>query len=124
MEKKLDGNYTRMLRAILNITWRQHPAKQRLSGHLSPITKSIQVRRTRHEGHGCRSRDALICDILPWTPSHGCAKEGQPARFYICADAECILEDLPGAIDDRERVAEKGQGDPRWRRDMMMMMMN
>ena len=26
MEKKLDGNYTRMLRAILNKSWRQHPA--------------------------------------------------------------------------------------------------
>ena len=27
MEKKLDGNYKRMLRAILNKTWRQHPQK-------------------------------------------------------------------------------------------------
>ena len=27
MEKKLDGNYTRMLRAILNKSWRQHPHK-------------------------------------------------------------------------------------------------
>ena len=28
IEKKLDGNYTRMLRAILNKSWRQHPTKQ------------------------------------------------------------------------------------------------
>ena len=27
MEKKLDGNYTRMLRAILNKSWKQHPTK-------------------------------------------------------------------------------------------------
>ena len=27
MYKKLDGNYTRMLRAILNKSWRQHPTK-------------------------------------------------------------------------------------------------
>ena len=27
MEKKLDGNYTRKLRAILNKSWRQHPTK-------------------------------------------------------------------------------------------------
>ena len=26
--EKLDGNYTRMLRAILNKSWRQHPTKQ------------------------------------------------------------------------------------------------
>ena len=27
LEKKLDGNYTKMLRAILNKSWRQHPHK-------------------------------------------------------------------------------------------------
>ena len=27
LEKKLDGNYTRILRAILNKSWRQHPTK-------------------------------------------------------------------------------------------------
>ena len=27
LEKKLDGNYTRMLRAILKKSWRQHPTK-------------------------------------------------------------------------------------------------
>ena len=39
MEKKLDGNYTRMLRAILNNSWRQYPKKLQLYGHLPPITK-------------------------------------------------------------------------------------
>ena len=48
MEKKIDGNYLRMLRSILNKSWRQHPTKQQLYGHLPPITKTIQVRRTRH----------------------------------------------------------------------------
>ena len=48
MEKKLDGNYTRMLRAILNKSWRQHPTKQQLYSHLPPITKTIKIRQTRH----------------------------------------------------------------------------
>ena len=52
LEKKLDGNYTRMLRAILNRSWRQHPTKQQLYGHLLAITKTIEIRRTRHAGHG------------------------------------------------------------------------
>ena len=47
LEKKLDGNYTRMLRAILNKSWRQHTTRHQLYGHLTPITKTIQVRRTR-----------------------------------------------------------------------------
>ena len=48
MEKKLDGNFTRILRAILNKSCRQQPTKQQLYGHLPPITKTTQVRRTRH----------------------------------------------------------------------------
>ena len=57
LEKKLDGNYTRMLRAILNKSWRQHPTKQQLYGHLPPITKIIKVRRTRHARQCTRSRE-------------------------------------------------------------------
>ena len=40
-----------MLRAILHKSWRQHPTRHQLYGHLPPITKTIQVRRTRHAGH-------------------------------------------------------------------------
>ena len=76
MEKMLDGNYTRMLRAILHKSSRQHPTKQQLYGHLTPITKSIKVRRIRPAGHCWRSRDEFISDVLLWTPSHGRAKHG------------------------------------------------
>ena len=89
IEKKLDSNYTRMLRAILNKSWRQHPTKQQLYGHLPPIMKTIKSRRIKHAGHCWRSRDELISDVLLWTPSHGRAKEGRPSRTYIqqlCAD--------------------------------------
>ena len=79
LKKKLDGNYTRMLRAILNKSWRQHPTKHQLYGHLPPITKTIQVRRTRHTGHCWRSKDELISDVLLWTPAYGQAKAGRPA---------------------------------------------
>ena len=48
LKKKLDGNYTRMFRAILNKSWRQHTTRHQLYGHLSPNSKTIQVRRTRH----------------------------------------------------------------------------
>ena len=105
IEKKLDGNYTRMLRVILNKSWRQHPTKQQLYGHRPPITKTIKIRRTRHAGHSWRRKDELISDILPWTPSHGRAKAGRPARTYIqqlWADTERSPEDLPEAMDDRE----------------------
>ena len=69
LEKKLDGNYTRMLRAILNKSWRQHPTRHQLYSHLPPIPKTIQVRRTRHAWHCWRSRDELISDVVLWTPT-------------------------------------------------------
>ena len=74
LEKKLDGNYARILRAILNKSCLQHPTRHQLYGHLSPITKTIQVRQTRHAGYCWKSRDELISDVLLWTPTYGTGK--------------------------------------------------
>ena len=65
LEKKLDGNYTRMLRAILNESWRQHPTRRQLYGHLPPITKTIQVRQARHAVLCWRSKDEQKQDDQP-----------------------------------------------------------
>ena len=110
MEKRLDGNYMRMMQAILNKSWRQHPTKQRLYDHQLPITKTIQVRPTRHVGHCWRSGDEFISNILLWNPSHRWAKAERPARTYIqqlCANTGCSLEDLPGVMDNRDRWLER-----------------
>ena len=109
LEKKLDGNYTRILRAILNKSWRQHPTRHQLYGYLPLITKTIQVRRARHAGHCWRSKDELVSDVLLWTPTYGQAKAGRPARTYLqllCEDTECNPEDLPEAMNDREKWRE------------------
>ena len=99
-----------MLWAILNRSWRQHPTKQQLYGHLPPITKTIQIRQTRHTGHCWRRRDKLISVVLQWTPSHGQAKAEWLARTYIqqlCEDMGCSPEDLPEEMNDRERWQER-----------------
>ena len=75
LEKKLDGNYTRMLCAILNKSWRQHPTRHQLYGHLPPIMKTIQIRWTRCAGCCWRSRDELISDVLLWTPHMAVQKQ-------------------------------------------------
>ena len=110
IEKKLDGNYIRMLRAILNKYWRQHSTKPQMYGHQPPITKTIKIRRTRHTGHCWRSGDEFISDVLVWTPSHGQANAGRPARTYIPQlyfDMGCCPEDRPEAMDDREEWRER-----------------
>ena len=125
LQKKLDGNYTRILRAILNKSWRQHPTKHQLYGHLPPITKTIKVRRTRHAGHSWRSKDELISDVLLWIPTYGRAKAGRPARTYIrhqCEDTGCSPEDLPEAMNDREKWQERVWDIPAGGMMMMMMM--
>ena len=102
--------FRRMLQAILHKSWRQHPTKQQLYGHLPPVTKTIKIRQTRHTGHFWRSRDEFISDVLLWTPSQGRAKAGCPVRTYIqllCTDTRCNPEDLPKAMDDREGWRER-----------------
>ena len=115
LEKKLDGNYTRMLRAILNKSWQQHPTRHQLYGHLPPITKTIQARRTRHAGHCWRSKDELVSDVLQYSQS----KPGRPARTYIqqlCDDTGCNPEDQPEGMNDREtwRVRDIRAGRTTW----------
>ena len=110
LEKKLNGNYTRMLQAILNKSLRQHSTKHQLYGHLPPITKTIQVRRSRHAEYCWRSRDEPISDVLLWTLTYGRAKAGRPARTYIqqlCVDTGCSPEELPEAMNDMEKWRER-----------------
>ena len=83
-----------------------------MHNHLLPITKTIQVRRTRHAGLCWRSRDELISDVLLWTPIYGRAKAGRPALTYIqqlCEDKGCSPEDLPEAMNNWEKWRERGR---------------
>ena len=64
LEKKLDGNYTRMLRAILNKSWWQHPTRHQLYGHLPPIMR--QTRRTLLEKQGWARKWCTPMDPHIW----------------------------------------------------------
>ena len=57
-----------------------------------------------------QQRTKLISDVLLWTPTYGRAKAGRPARTYIqqlCEDTGCSPEDLPDAMNDREKWRER-----------------
>ena len=54
--------------------------------------------------------DKLISDVLLWTPAYGRAKAGRLARTYIqqlCEDTGSSPEDLPEAMNDREKWRER-----------------
>ena len=110
LEKKLDSNYTRMMWAILNKSWRQHPTRHQLYGHLPPIMKTIKVRWTRYAGCCWRCKEELIRDVPLWNPTYGWEKAGRPAWTYIqqlCEDTGCSPEDLPEVMNEREKWRER-----------------
>ena len=109
-EEKARWQLHKKLRAILNKSWRQHPTRHQLYGHLPPITKTIQVRQTRHPGHCWRIKNELISDVLLWTLTYGQTKAGRPARTYIqqlCENTGCSPEDPPKVMNDREKWRER-----------------
>ena len=60
IKKKLYRNCTRMLRIILNKSWKQHTIKQQQYDQQPPISKSSQMRRTRYAGLCWGKKDELI----------------------------------------------------------------
>ena len=125
LTKRMEKKARRQLHKNAASNLEQVPTRHQLYGHLPPITKTIQVRRTRHAGHCWRNREELIRDVLLWTPTHSRAKAGRPARTYIqqlCEDTGCCPEDLPEAMNDTEKWRERATDIRATQHDMMMMM--
>ena len=83
--------------------------------------KTIQVRWTRHAGYCWRSKDEFISDIHLWTHHMDEQRQDDQLEVYIqqlCANTGCSLEDLSGAMDDKdgwqERVREIHAGSATW----------
>ena len=109
LENRLDGTFTKMLRSILNVTWKDHPTKRRLYGSLPPVSSTIREQRLRFAGHCWRSKNEIVSDLVLWRPSHGFANRGRPRKTYIdqlTEDTNCKLHELKDEMDER----------PRWKR--------
>ena len=111
LERKLDGNWTKILWTVLNKSWRQHPTMQQLYGHQPPISKTIQIIRSRQAGHCWRSKSELINDVLQLTSSHGLARVGQLAWNYqqqLCTDTGCSMEDRDEWLERIREIRASG----------------
>ena len=75
LEKKLNGNNTKLLCAILNRFWEQHPIKQKLYGHLPPIPQAIF-------SYGLLHMDTPV------------SADNQKLIYQLCADIGGHLEDF------------------------------
>ena len=82
LENLSDGSYTRMLHTVLNISWKEHPTRQRLYGTLPTISSTIREQCLWFAGHYSRTKE-LVSSVLLWTPKHGYTKVGIPSKTYI-----------------------------------------
>ena len=110
MEKTLDSNCTRMLQTILNKSWKQHPTKQQLYGHLylKPFKSDKQDMLDTAWEVRTSSLVTLFCGLLQTNKGVGCL-----ARTYLWqfrTDTGCSLEDLPNAMDDKDEWRERESG--------------
>ena len=95
-----------MLCTVLNKSWKQHSTKQHLYGHLPPISQTIQDEQfmwdTAIEG---RTNSKVTFFNGPLHLDVPVLADQQEHK--LCPDTWCNLEDLPGAVNDRDGWREK-----------------
>ena len=104
LSKELDGCYTRMLREVYNIHWKQHISNKELYGELPRLSEKIRERRTRFAGHCFRSKCEPVANLINWTPKHGTRNPGRPPLTYVDVlkqDTGLEASDLGTAMQDR-----------------------
>ena len=82
LEKKLDGCYTKMLRVVKNVSWKQHMRNDMLHGEIPKIMTAIAAQRVRFSRHCWRSKDELAHQPLLWEPTHGKRACGRSRRTF------------------------------------------
>ena len=105
LEKKINGFYTRMLRAALNISWIHHMSNKDLYGKIPKITDTILEQRLRFSGYCWRSKNEVVSDVLLWLPMHGRRSRGSPAKTvvdHLMEDTSSNYKQLPNAMMNRE----------------------
>ena len=64
--RKLDGNYTNMLRRVQNIHWSEHRTLREIYSGIPSISNTLKRRRLCFAGHCYRAKGEVISDVLLW----------------------------------------------------------
>ena len=66
LRKSLDGCYTRMLRAVLNVNWSERVSNERLYGVLPLLSDKVASRRMQFAGHCHRHPELPTGRLVLW----------------------------------------------------------
>ena len=91
-EKRLDGTYTKMLRMVLGVSWRDKVSNAVLYNGLPKLSDKIKSRRLKLAGHCVRHPEILANDLVTWEPEAGIGetKRGRPRQSYL----DTLLRDV------------------------------
>ena len=106
MVKSLDGCYTRMLRTVFNVSWRDHLTNEELYRNIPKVSAKVTSRRLQLAGHCFRHPELPAHSVLLWQPTHGNRGRGRPAATYprmLLRDTEVeTYEELQTLMGNRE----------------------
>ena len=105
-QKSLDGTYTRMLRKMCNINWRDKMDNKTLYESVRKRSDTIIIRRLKLAGHVFRDKSSPAHLTVTWMPAHGYAQRGRPKTSFIdnlLRDTNiCTVEELKSCMRDRD----------------------
>ena len=100
--QRLDGCYTRLLRRVLNLSWRQHPTIATIYGDLPKISTVLKRRRVQFAGHCARATDELVSPFVLW--KHPSSHRRSRKLTFPCTlsrDTSIPKNELMTAMTDR-----------------------
>ncbi len=83
LEKRINGCYTRMLRMVNNVTWKQKLTNHVLYQGLPQLSQTIAEKRMRLAGHCIRHDDEIAHHLALWEPTRGTRCRGRQAVTYV-----------------------------------------
>ena len=99
---RLDGCYTRLLRRVLNLSWKKHPTLATQQGNLPRISVLAKRRRVQFAGHCARASNELVSSFVLW--KHPLSQRRSRKLTFpdtISRDTNISKEDLLTAMTDR-----------------------
>ena len=83
LEKRIDGCFTRLLRMVLNISWKEKRTNEELYLDLPKLSEIVRERRLRLAGHCVRHEEEIAHHLVLWEPKRGQRNRGRRTVNYL-----------------------------------------